>query len=133
MPVELCVGGCELCACGAACMLTVRSSAAVLSEKRAAASCARGPGSSATSLFVWSSASGFTSLFLAWYEGSTKTKSLLDAELFSTGFAAGTAAFGADRRSMTRGENGDMGRTAGTFDSAVTVFAWAAASATALP
>src|SRR5215471_13836227 len=102
-------------------MLTGKSSAAVLSEKRAAASWARTVGSSAelrTALFN----SGLASFF-AWYVGSTNTKSL--AELFWVGFVAGAVLFGAERRSITRGEKGDIGCVTGV-ESAATVFGCAA-------
>src|SRR5215469_6542301 len=106
MPVELCEGAVELCACGVACMLTGRSSTAVLSEKRAAASCARTVGSSAGASVPVS----LVASFFAWYAGSTKTKLFGAAELSAAGWLAGlTSAFGAELASITRGANGDIG------------------------
>src|SRR5271169_167663 len=104
MPVEL---------CWAEWALTGSSSAAVLSENRAAASWERTVGS----------ASFFTSLpwLLAWYEGSTNTKSV--------GLESLAVAFGA---SATRDAKGDDAGLARTGELAATVFASGAALATAL-
>src|SRR5580693_10647551 len=92
---------CEACA---ACALTGSSSAAVLSENFAAASCARSLGSSVAS----------TAAFLGSNVGSTNTKSLVDV-------AAAFAAIGALDTSITRDANGDTILLAGAGEVSATV------------
>src|SRR5580704_2184574 len=126
-----------VCADCAAFMLTGSSSAAVLSENRAAASCARSPGSVVASATV----------VLASYLGSTNTKSLdevgaASALSFVAGTAVSIAAFGVTATlaatgctcgvtSITRGANGDIifavaGETSATLFGALTLAAVAA-------